>query len=366
MKVKEITAYLDLIAPPSFQESYDNAGLIVGNPEQEIQAALLTLDTTEEVVEEAINKNAGLIISHHPIVFGGLKTITGKNYVERTVLKAIKNDIAIFACHTNIDSTINGVNKKICDKLGLINCKILSPKTNELKKLVTFVPVADARKVRTAIFNAGAGHIGQYDQCSFNAEGLGSFRAGDQANPYIGKKGELHFEKELRIETIFPKYLTSVIINALFNAHPYEEVAYDIYPLDNKFAIAGSGMIGFTPEKTDEKVFLEKIKKIFHVKCIRHTKLFNKPIKKVAFCGGSGAFLIHKAIAAKADIFITGDIKYHQFFDAENKIILADIGHYESEQFTVELFYDLLIKNFPNFALHFTQINTNPINCFLV
>jgi len=364
IKIKNITQLFENFAPLPLQESYDNAGLIVGNPETIIDSALITLDVTEDVVEEAVKKKVGLIIAHHPIVFSGLKKITGKNYVERTLLKAIKNDIAIYAAHTNLDSIEGGVNGKICEKLGLLNCRILQPAGSLLKKLVTFVPVDHAEKVREALFNAGAGHIGNYDSCSFNTEGQGTFRAGENTNPFVGEKGKIHHENEIRLETIFPGYIQGKVINALLQAHPYEEVAYDIYPLDNKFNKVGMGMIGYLPEEKEEKDFLQQLKDTFKTGTIKHTALLNKKVKKVAVCGGAGSFLLNQAIAAGADFFVSGDFKYHQFFDAENKIVIADIGHFESEQFTKELFYELLTKNFPKFAVHLSEVNSNPVFYF--
>ncbi len=364
MKIKDITSIIEDFAPLSLQESYDNAGLIIGDRNMTATGALLTLDITEAVVDEAIEKNYNLIISHHPILFKGLKKITGSNFEERIVIKAIKNDIAIYAAHTNIDNVKNGVNGRICDLLKLQNCKILSPKKGNLKKLVTYVPEEQADLVRKAIFDAGAGTIGNYDNCSFNTQGEGTFRGGSDTNPYVGKSGESHIEKEIRIETIFPAQIQSNVISSMLNAHPYEEVAYDIYSLDNKNSEIGSGMIGTLNEPIDEIDFLKLLKKTFNIDTIRHTKLFNKKIKKVAVCGGSGDFLLKTAIGLKADIYISGDFKYHNFFDAENNIIIADIGHFESEQFTKNIFYDILTKKIPKFALSFSTINTNPVVYF--
>ena len=362
--LKEVTTFLESIAPLGLQESYDNAGLITGDINSEITRVLITLDVTEKVIEEAIWKNAQLIVAHHPIIFSGLKKITGKNYVERTIIKAIKNDIAIYAAHTNLDIVDSGVNNKICEKLGLENCKILEPATQQLKKLVTFIPVEHVDKVREAVFNAGAGNIGNYDNCGFTAEGWGSFRGNENTNPFVGKKGEIHAEKEIRFETIFPGYLQGKIIGSLLKAHPYEEVAYDIYPLENKFDKIGMGMVGSFTKPIAETEFLNQLKKTFNTGLIKHTSLLNKQVQKVAVCGGSGSFLLNAAIAAGADFFVSGDFKYHQFFDAEDKIVIADIGHFESEQFTKELFYELLTKKFPTFAIHLSEVGTNPVFYF--
>jgi len=362
MQLREITQYIESVAPLAFQESYDNAGLIIGHTEDEISGILITLDITEEILEEAIRKNLNLIVAHHPIIFSGIKKLNGRNYIERCVAKAIKNDIAIYAAHTNLDSAFGGVNSKICEKLNLQNCRILAPMPNFLKKLVTFVPTADAEKVRKALFDVGAGHIGNYDSCSFNVNGTGSFRGNDETNPYVGEKNKLHLEEEIRIETIFLKHLQSRVIQSLLAAHPYEEVAYDIYPLENEYLQSGIGMIGELDSPTDEMEFLKSLKEIFNCQVIRHTKILGNPILKVAVCGGSGSSYLSLAISQKADIFISGDFKYHQFFDAEKQIIIADIGHYESEQFTKEVFYELLTKKFPKFAVHLSEINTNPVN----
>jgi len=362
MQLKEIAQYIESIAPLAFQESYDNSGLLIGNPSDEVSGILISLDITEAIIDEAISKNLNLIVAHHPIVFSGLKKLNGKNYIERCVAKAIKSDIAIYVAHTNLDSVFGGVNSKICDKLKLQNCQILAPIPGFLKKLVTFVPTADAEKVRKALFDAGAGNIGNYDSCSFNQSGLGSFRGNEQANPYVGEKNQLHFEEETRIETIFPKHVQTRVVQSLLNAHPYEEVAYDIYPLDNEFNQAGIGMIGELHSPLDEMEFLQKVKETFHCSVVKHTQLLGKPIRKVAVCGGSGSSYLSKAIAQKADVFISGDFKYHQFFDAEQQIIIADIGHFESEQFTKEVFYELLTKKFPKFAVHLSDLNTNPVS----
>jgi len=362
MQLKEITRFIESVAPLALQESYDNSGLLIGNPADEVFGILISLDITEAIIDEAISKNLNLIVAHHPIIFSGLKKLNGKNYIERCVAKAIKNDIALYAAHTNLDSVFGGVNSKICEKLELQNCQVLAPVPGFLKKLVTFVPTADAEKVRKALFDAGAGNIGNYDSCSFNQSGFGSFRGNERTNPYVGEKNQLHFEEETRIETIFPKHIQTRVIQSLLNAHPYEEVAYDIYPLDNEFNQAGIGMIGELDSPVDELKFLQKVKETFHCSVIKHTQLLGKPIRKVAVCGGSGSSYLSKAIAQKADVFISGDFKYHQFFDAEQQIIIADIGHFESEQFTKEVFYELLTKKFPKFAVHLSALNTNPVS----
>ena len=361
MLIKEIVETIENIAPVALQESYDNAGLIIGNHDLEVEKVMLTVDVTEEVLDEAIEKKCGLIISHHPLIFSGLKKINGKNTIERIIIKAIIHNISIYAAHTNLDNVHNGVNAILAEKLGLKNTRILKSKSELLRKLVTYCPTEYAEQVRKALFDAGAGNIGNYNSCSFNTSGEGSFKATENATPFVGKINELHFEKEIRIETIYPYYIEKLIIDSLLKSHPYEEVAYDIYKLNNELNTVGSGMIGEI-DSIEEEEFLLKIKGLTNANCIKHSGLIGKKIKIVAICGGSGSFLIKDAIAAKADIFITGDIKYHDFFEAENKIIIADIGHFESEQFTKELLYTIITKKFPNFAVLISEKDTNPVH----
>ncbi|RKR81152.1 dinuclear metal center YbgI/SA1388 family protein [Mucilaginibacter gracilis] len=361
MKLAELTSYLESIAPLSYQEDYDNCGLIVGSPEMEISQALVSLDCTEAVVDEAIAKNCQVIVSHHPIVFKGLKKFNGKTYVERVIEKAIKHNIAIYAIHTNLDSIDTGVNARICQTLGLQACRILLPKHGLLKKLVTFVPAAYAVKVRNALFAAGAGHIGNYSECSFNVDGTGTFKGNEGTQPFVGQPGSSHNEPEVRIETVYPANLESKILMALFMEHPYEEVAYDLYPITNQYQNVGSGMVGELETPMTELDFLQFVKYKMNASVIRHTNLRGKSVKNVAVCGGSGSFLLKHAIGAGADVFITADFKYHEFFDAEQKIVIADIGHFESEQFTQNLISEIIRKKFANFAVRLTEVNTNPI-----
>lgn len=365
MRIKEIVQYLESIAPPSYQESYDNVGLITGESSWECTGVLTTLDCTEAIVKEAVAKNVNLIVAHHPIVFKGLKKINGKNYVEQTIIAAIKNDIAIYAIHTNLDNVIDGVNARIADKIGLVNRRILAPKSGELYKLATFAPHDQAEKVRAALFAAGAGSIGNYGECSFNVAGEGTFKASEGSNPFVGNIGERHTEPETRIEVVFPKYLKNKIVGALLSAHPYDEVAYDIYLLENEYAHVGSGLVGELEQPVSEQAFLQLLKQQFGLTVVRHTELLGKNIQKVALCGGAGSFLTGAAIGSGADIYVTGDVKYHEFFDAEGKIILADIGHFESEQFTIDLLFDYLRTKFPTFALLKSDVKTNPVYYFV-
>jgi dinuclear metal center YbgI/SA1388 family protein len=365
MLLKDITDYLESWAPLSLQESYDNCGLLVGAKDQEIHRALISLDITEEVIEEAIKTECNLIIAHHPVIFSGLKKLNGSSMTERVVIAAIKNNIALYAIHTNLDNTLDGVNLKICERIGIRDPKIIDAKKGLLKKLVTFCPEdgkGTPEKVRQALWEAGAGQIGNYDACSFNMEGIGTFRANSEADPYIGKEGELTRQPEVRVEVIYPAYLQNAIISRLLAVHPYEEVAYDIYALDNHFQSTGAGMVGEMDHDMEEIEFLKHLKTAMQAGCVRYSPVTGKKIKKVAVCGGSGSFLLKQAIAAGADVLVTADFKYHQFFDAEGQILIADIGHYESEQFTIGLIFDKMSEKFPTFALLKTRVITNPVN----
>jgi dinuclear metal center YbgI/SA1388 family protein len=362
MKIVDLISAIEVFAAPELQEDYDNAGLITGNADWECSGVLCSLDVTMEVIEEAKAQNCNLILSHHPIIFRGLKRINGKNYVENIVIEAIKNDIALYAAHTNLDNVLLGVSGMIAKKLGLKDIKVLQPKNRLLRRLITFAPLDKAEDVRKAVFDAGAGHIGQYSECSFNSEGTGTFKAEEGADPYVGEIGKQHQEKETKIEIVYPFYMETQVVKALVKHHPYEEVAYDIFTMENIHLGIGSGVIGQLEVPMEEQKFLNLLKERFAAKGIRYTNLLGKPIQKVAICGGAGSFLLKKAISSKADIYITGDVKYHEFFDAEGKIVLADIGHYESEQYTVELLCDLLLKKFPTFAVLKSGVNTNPVN----
>lgn len=361
MKIKEIVSALERFAPLPLQDGFDNAGLQIGLTDAEATGALLCLDVTEAVLDEAIASGCNLVISHHPLIFKGYKSITGKDYVERCILKAIKNDLVIYSAHTNLDNAQGGVNHKIAEKIGLTNLRVLDEKANALVKLVTFVPSAQADAVRDALFAAGCGAIGNYDSCSYNLKGEGTFRAQAGTHPYCGTIGELHQEAEVRIETVLPEYKKGEAIKALLSAHPYEEPAYDVYPLQNSWSQAGSGIVGELEEPETELEFLKRIKKTFEVGCLKHNKLTGRLIQKVALCGGAGAFLIPQAIRNQADIFITGEIKYHDYFGRDTEILLAEIGHYESEQYTKEIFYTIIRDLFPNFVIQFSKVNTNPI-----
>lgn len=362
MVVKEVIDLLEQFAPPAYQESYDNSRLIVGDSSVQLTGVLISLDCIEEVVEEAIQKGCNLVVSHHPIVFKGVKSLTGKNYVERTLIKAIKNDICLYAIHTNLDNVCHGVNKKISDLLGLTRTKVLAPKQGVLTKLVTFIPEANTEEVLSRLYEAGAGQIGNYDHCSFRTSGEGSFRPNEAATPAIGERGKEERVTEHRVEVVFPSHITSQVLKALKSNHPYEEVAYYLTELVNQNQEVGSGMVGELAKSMDIVNFMKLVKEKFNVKMIRHTAIVKDEVRRIAVCGGSGSFLLGVAKANKADVFITADFKYHEFFDAEEDIVVLDIGHYESEQFTKDLIFNYLKEKIANIALNLSEANTNPIN----
>ncbi len=359
--INEVTSFLNIQIPPHYQESYDNTGLLVGSPDLVLKSVLVTLDVTEEVISEAIMNDCNLIVAHHPVIFKGLKSITGKNYFERAIIKAIKNDISIFAIHTNLDNIQNGVSFKIAEKLGLKDVKILAPQKNTLRKLVVFGPEDKAELLLMALHMAGAGRIGNYEECSFVSEGVGSFTPTENANPTIGQRNKPEHVKESRIEVIFPVDAEKEILKAMKSVHPYEEVAYYVTQLENENQEIGAGAIGELPQDMRTEYFLDKIKATFRTKTVRHTKHTKDAVKRIAVCGGAGSFLLKEAIAQKADVFVSADFKYHEFFDAEDKLMIADIGHYESEQYTKELLLEIISKKFPNIAVLLSKVNTNPV-----
>jgi dinuclear metal center YbgI/SA1388 family protein len=361
MIVQDVINHLEELAPLTYAEDFDNVGLLVGDTKSDVTGVLVTLDTLEAVVDEAIQNNCNLIVSFHPIIFSGLKKITGKTYVERVVLKAIKNGISIYAIHTALDNSNLGVNNMICEKLSLINRQILIPKNNTIKKLTTYAPKSEAEDLRKALFRAGAGNIGNYSNCSFNAEGIGTYKGNEESNPSKGKKGETHYEEEVQVSMIYPKDVEEKVLNTLFRTHSYEEVAYEITTLENTNPNIGMGMVGELKNAIDESSFLSNLRSTFNCQVIKHSSFLNKPIKKVAVLGGSGSFAIQAAISKNADVFLTSDLKYHDFFKAEDKIVLIDMGHYESEQFTKNLIVTYLTKKITNFAIVLSKINTNPI-----
>lgn len=364
MKVRDICSYLESLAPLAYQEDYDNSGLITGHLDDDVSGVLVALDCVEEVIDEAIRLGYNMVVAHHPIVFKGLKKLNGKNYVERTVIHALRNGIAMYAIHTNFDNYEHGVNKEIGERLGLTNVRILAPKQQILNKIVFFVPNDAAERVLEAMFRAGGGRIGNYSECSFSSEGSGTFKPMDGADPFEGRVGERSHLNEKRVEVLVEAQKAFAVISAMKKIHPYEEVAYELYPLLNENQTVGAGMVGVLPQEMSAHDFLRLVKGVFSCGVIRHTKLLDRPIRTVAFCGGAGSFLLPQAKRAGADIFLTGDYKYHEFFDAEGEIVIADIGHFESEQFTSHRLATLLTKKFTTFAVRLTEVDTNPIKYF--
>lgn len=362
VKIKDVTNYLERLAPRSLQEDYDNSGLLVGSPDWEITGILVSLDCIESVIDEAVRESCNLIVAHHPIIFKGLKKLTGSNYIERTVIKAIQHNIAIYAIHTNLDHVHLGVNRKIGERLGIRNMKILKAKTDTLLKLVTFVPVEVKESVLAALYDAGAGQLGHYKNCSFQISGEGTFTPDEEANPHIGKAHVSEKVNEVRLELLLAAQLKSQVLQALKKSHPYEEVAYYLSKLENENQEVGAGMIGELDRPMDAQQFLKRVKTLMQTDCIRHTTVIQKPVQRIAWCGGAGSFLLSTAKAQGADVFITGDFKYHEFFDADGEILIADIGHYESEQFTKDLIIDVLKEKFTTFAIIFSKTVTNPIS----
>jgi dinuclear metal center YbgI/SA1388 family protein len=365
MRIQDIIDVLEAYAPPAFQEEFDNAGLLVGDATRPCTGVLCTLDATEAVIEEAVTLGCNLVVTYHPILFKGLRRITGKTYVERSVAGAIRADITIYAIHTNLDNVRDGMNGRIASALRLADVQPLDAKRGLLKKLFVFVPTTHADAVRQAIFDVGAGHIGRYSACSFNASGTGTYQAGEGANPFVGAIGEYHQEPEVKVEVVFPVHIESAVLRAMRQAHPYEEVAYDVIALENSYVNVGTGWIGTLPGFLDEEAFLRLLKSTFHLSVIRHSPLLSRPVRRVAVCGGAGSFLTGKALAAGADWLVTADVKYHEFFAAEDRIVLADIGHFESEQFTPGLVYDILREKFSTFALFVSKVRTNPVRYFI-
>lgn len=362
MRLKQIIPILEEMAPTAYAEDFDNVGLLVGDVNTEITGILVCHDALEAVIDEAVEKKCNLVVCFHPIIFSGMKKITGKNYVERAVIKAIKNDVAIYAVHTGLDNHKLGVNKILCDTLGLTQTKILIPKENFIYKLTTFVPHNESSKVQKALFEAGAGAIGNYYDCSFKSTGIGSFTGNDNSNPVIGAQNVFTEVEETKLEVTFEKHLQGKVLKVLFGSHPYEEVAYEVTKLENRHQNIGLGMIGELPEAMEEREFLLYVKEKVQTGGIRHSAFLDKKIKKVAVLGGSGSFAINAAKAQSADVLVTADLKYHDFFQAENQILLADVGHFESERYVKKYIFEFLTKKIPTFAIILSDKNTNPVN----
>jgi dinuclear metal center YbgI/SA1388 family protein len=360
----QIARQLENLAPLAYQENYDNSGMLLGDPQTPILGVLTCLDVTESVLQEALELKANLIVAHHPIIFSGLKRLSGQNQTERVVMRSIKEGICLYALHTPLDKVLGGTNAFLAQKLELSSLKILAPEKGRLKKLTVFVPQTHSSELLEALAQAGAGNIGNYSHCSFVVQGQGSFKPNERANPFLGKAGEIERVDESRIEVIFPSHIEPQVLKALKEAHPYEEVAYFVYDLANSHSQVGLGMLGELPEAMSGERFLEYCAQKLSLKVIRHTALLPE-IKTVAVCSGSGTSLLPKALSQKAQAFVSSDFKYHQFFEAENQIIIADIGHYESERFAAEILARWL-KDYFDLPIFQTQIGTNPVDYFIL
>lgn len=364
MTIRDISKLLEQWAPLANAESFDNVGLLVGDFTTPVSNILVAHDALEQVVDEAVAKNCNLIVCFHPILFNGLKRLNGNNYIERAIIKAVKNDVAIYAIHTALDNIHKGVSYTMAKALQLENPSVLIPKKDTIYKLTTYVPHAFAKALKESLFAAGAGQIGNYNECSFSLKGKGTYKAGKNTNPFIGQKGEQHTEKETQLHLTFEKHAKQSVLKALFTNHPYEEVAYEVTALENKNQHLGMGTIGTMATPINQEKFLALIKSTFKTGGVRHSPILDKKIKKIAVLGGSGAFGIEAAIAQGADAYVTADLKYHDYYKAENQILLADVGHYESERFTKTLIADYLTEKIRSFAVLLSEKNTNPINYF--
>lgn len=364
MKINQIVQILEEWAPTSYAEDFDNVGLLVGNKNRSCTAALITHDVSVAVVEEAIANNCNLIICFHPIIFKGLTAITGKNYVEKTVLKAIENKIAIYALHTALDNHEFGISYHLGQLLSLTKQRILIPQKNNLFHLTTYVPISDKEKLLTALHDAGAGSLGNYSHCSFSVAGEGRFLPHQNSTPAIGEKNAMTHVEEVQIGVIVPKHTQQKVLNALENAHPYETVAYELIAIENQHPNIGLGSIGELKSPLPINDFLKKVKSALNIPYIRHSESGKKNIKTVAVLGGSGSFCIDAAKRQGADALVTADLKYHDFFKAEKDLLLIDAGHYETEQFTKRLILEYLTKKIPNFAFTLSEENTNPVKYF--
>lgn len=362
MLVADLVSLFEQYAPSLYQESYDNTGLLLGDPQAEVKSVLLSVDVTEALLDEAIAGGDNVVVAHHPLIFSGVKKITPENEIGRCIIKAIRHQIALLAVHTNLDNIAGGVSYRMAAQLGLSGISMLAPLSAHLYKLCVFVPEEASEQVRNALFEAGAGSLGTYDACSFNTTGQGTFRAGEKANPYVGKPGELHREDEVKIEVILPAHLKNRVVQSMRNAHPYEEVAYDLLRLENTNDQVGSGALGCLDSPVSMAALMARIKQVFQVQAIRHSPADKEQVvKKIALCGGSGSHLIPAAKKQGVDVFISADIKYHHFFEADNNMTILDIGHFESEQCTKEIFYEILSEKKCNFAVRLAKTNTNPI-----
>ena len=357
MKIKEVIQFLEQKFPLHWQEDFDNCGVQCGDKERELTGIVVCFDMSEAVIDEALAQGSNMVISHHPIIYKhGLKKIEPTNRVGKIIYKALENKILLYSMHTNIDSGKAGGNVLFAKKLELQNLSVLVPKENQFCKLVVFVPAENSALLKEAMFKIGCGNIGNYSHCSYSCEGIGSFKPLTGVNPHIGKHNRLERVDEERIEMIFPKNIKRQVIETLYGHHPYEEPAFDIITLENQNREVGLGRIGLLPTSMLAKDFILYIKEKLNLDFVKFSGNRDAEIKKVAVCGGGGASFISEALTAGVNAYITGDLKYHDFFIPENKMLLIDIGHFEGEHFIREIITSLLQENFNTFATHFTEV----------
>ncbi len=363
MLIGHITAALEQYAPFQLQEDFDNCGLIIGSPAHECSGVLVSVDVTTAVVKEAIESGCNLIVAHHPLLFKGIKRLNGLSPVEQAVKLALCHDIAVYACHTCLDNAAEGVSHMMAAKLGLEVVKVLEPKRGTLTALSVCVPAESADELRLALFEAGAGSIGDYDSCSFAVTGMGTFRPLDGAEPYSGKVGSQYIGEEVRLDLVLPSYLQNSVEKALVEVHPYEEPAYQFFPMLNGSRHLGLGAVGNLAHALTPDELVAHVKSVFQSPVARCSAYpADSIIRRVAVCGGAGSSLIPKAIAAGAQAIVTSDTRYHDFVDYANTILIVDIGHHESENCTKDIFYHIITKKFPNFAVRYANADINPIN----
>jgi dinuclear metal center YbgI/SA1388 family protein len=370
--VAEIAAALEAWAPPASKLDYDNVGLQVGDARREAASVLVALDLTAAVVEEARETGADLVVTHHPLLFRPLKKLTADDPAGALALRLAEHGIAYYAIHTNLDAAPGGVSFALAGRLGLEGIRFLEPSEESLVKLVTFAPAAHAEAVRRAMAEAGAGHIGDYEACAFTIRGTGHFRPGERANPFIGEAGGAEEAvEEVRIEAEVMRWDLGRVVRAMKAAHPYEEVAYDVYPVEQPATRVGFGAVGFLQAPTTLEAFLAVVAARLDAAALRYSGDPAMPVRTVAVCGGAGASLIPRALAAGADAFVTADVTYHRFFeplDAEGRprMALVDAGHYETEALTEPLLVDWLAHHFPDLAVRKTRHRTSPMRTFVL
>ncbi len=359
--IGDLSSALESVAPSLYAESYDNVGLLVGRSEWKCEKVLVALDITEAVVQEAIEKGVQAIVAHHPVIFGGIQRLTGEDTAQRAIELAIKHSIALLACHTNLDAIEGGVSYRMAQAISLVNVRTLQPRSGLLWNLIVYVPAESAETLLEALWEAGAGKMGAYDECAFRSHGLGSFRPKEGAHPHNGVIGERAFADEIRLELLVPEGARKKVHQCMMEHHPYEEIAHSWLKHDGVHHSVGFGAIGQW-DACDWPEAVRRIKTAFGVASFRHTMPIASDYRTVAVCGGAGADLLAQAKSQQAELFITSDITYHRYFGADDRLVFIDIGHWESEQHAMELLIDIVREKFPNFAVLKSETNTNPMH----